>query len=79
MFRLKWAQLTESLSKVLPGERRGRSSAKASMTDNEPNALDGFTWGIADNPAGIPDNQRWCVRNSLCAPMGWSFASPEAR
>ncbi len=44
-----------------------------------PNALDGFRWMSADNPARVPESQRWCVRDALCRLVGWSPASPEAR
>jgi hypothetical protein len=47
--------------------------------DQASNPLDGFVWQTADNPANVPEHQRWCVRNSLCALMGWSLASPAAK
>jgi hypothetical protein len=55
------------------------SSLKDAIDVVTPNPLDGFVWGIADNPAAVPDSQRGCVRVALCALMGWSYASPEAR
>jgi hypothetical protein len=46
---------------------------------NERNAFAGFRWEIASNPLGIPDSDRWCVRQALCQLMGWPRGSAEWR
>ena len=42
-------------------------------------ALAGFKWGTADNPHGLSNAQRWCVRRALSQMMRWKPASTEAR
>jgi hypothetical protein len=55
------------------------SSPRDTLDAITANALDSFVWGVAENPAGVPDSQRGCVRVALCALMGWSCGSREAR
>jgi hypothetical protein len=72
------SDLREALN-AASGSNDLREALEAARVTAQHNALDGFKWETANNPAAVPDSQRWCVRNALCSLMGWSLASPEAR